>query len=135
MSSTKITYKGKTRNVPKKYVPDSLSASDKQKQVKSILKGEKRPTLESAKTRRSSHAAAFEKKYGYKVSETSKVAKNIIARPGIKKIMAKGRGAYYSGGSRPNQTSESWALARLASVVMNGPARKVDKDIWEQYKK
>jgi len=135
MSSTKISYKGKTRNVPKKYVPDSLSASDKQKQVKSILKGEKRPTLESAKTRRSSHAAAFEKKYGYKVSETSKVAKNIIARPGIKKIMAKGRGAYYGGGSRPNQTSESWALARLASVVMNGPARKVDKDIWEQYKK
>jgi len=133
--STKISYKGKTRNVPKKYVPDSLSASDKKKQVKSILKGEKRPTLESAKTRRSSHASAFEKKYGYKISETSKVSKNIISRAGIKKIMAKGRGAYYSGGSRPNQTSESWALARLASVIMNGPARKVDREIWEQYKK
>jgi len=133
--STKISYKGKTRNVPKKYVPDSLSASDKKKQVKSILKGEKRPKLESAKTRRSSHASAFEKKYGYKISETSKVSKNIISRAGIKKIMAKGRGAYYSGGSRPNQTSESWALARLASVIMNGPARKVDREIWEQYKK
>jgi len=133
--STKISYKGKTRNVPKKYVPDSLSASDKKKQVKSILKGEKRPKLESAKTRRSSHASAFEKKYGYKISETSKVSKNIISRAGIKKIMAKGRGAYYSGGSRPNQTSESWALSRLASVIMNGPARKVDREIWEQYKK
>ena len=133
--STKISYKGKTRNVPKKYVPDSLSASDKKKQVKSILKGEKRPKLESAKTRRSSHASAFEKKYGYKISETSKVSKNIISRAGIKKIMAKGRGAYYSGGSRPNQTAESWALSRLASVIMNGPARKVDREIWEQYKK
>ena len=53
---------------------------------------------------------------------------------GINKILDKGRGAYYSSGSRPNQTAQSWALARLASVVMNGPARKVDKDIWQKYK-
>ncbi len=47
----------------------------------------------------------------------------------------KGRGAYYSSGSRPNQTAESWAHSRLASVILNGPSRKIDKDIWEKYKK
>ena len=63
------------------------------------------------------------------------ISKNIISKTGIDKILAKGRGAYYSSGSRPNQTPESWARARLASVIMNGPARKVDIDIWNKYKK
>jgi len=49
--------------------------------------------------------------------------------------MEKGKAAYFSGGSRPNQTPSSWAYARLASVLTNGAARKVDKDIWEKYKK
>jgi len=48
--------------------------------------------------------------------------------------MDKAKGAYFSGGSRPNQTPSSWAYARLASVIMNGPARKIDKDIWVKYK-
>ena len=43
-------------------------------------------------------------------------------------------GAYYSSGSRPNVSARSWAYARLASVIMNGGARKVDKDIWDKYK-
>ena len=46
----------------------------------------------------------------------------------------KGMGAYYSGGSRPNQTPFSWGLARLASVIMGGNARKVDKKIWDEFK-
>jgi len=52
----------------------------------------------------------------------------------LKRIYKKGQGAYYSSGSRPNQTATSWALARLASVIMGGPARKVDNSIWEKYK-
>ena len=44
-------------------------------------------------------------------------------------------GAYYSSGSRPNQTPFSWGNARLASVIMGGPARKIDKKIWEKNKK
>ena len=43
-------------------------------------------------------------------------------------------GAYYSSGSRPNQTKHSWAYARLASVLMNGPARNYDNNIWIKYK-
>ncbi len=50
-------------------------------------------------------------------------------------LVSKGRGAYYSSGSRPNQTADSWARARLASVIMGGAARKVDQKLWDQYKK
>jgi hypothetical protein len=49
-------------------------------------------------------------------------------------IIKKGKGAYFSGGSRPNQNPFSWGLARLASVIMDGPARKVDQKIWDEYK-
>jgi hypothetical protein len=30
---------------------------------------------------------------------------------------------------------EQWARARLASVIMGGKARQVDKAIWDKYKK
>jgi hypothetical protein len=44
----------------------------------------------------------------------------------LQKIVQKGEGAYYSSGSRPNQTPQSWGLARLASALTNGKAAKVD---------
>jgi len=44
----------------------------------------------------------------------------------MKEIVRKGKGAYYSSGSRPNQTATSWARARLASALIGGPAAKVD---------
>ena len=50
----------------KKYVPGYLSSADKVKQIKSIEKGTPRPTLKSAKTKRSSHVINFENKFGYK---------------------------------------------------------------------
>ena len=45
--------------------------------------------------------------------------------------MNKGRGAYYSSGSRPNQSAESWGLARLASAITGGNASKIDYGILE----
>jgi len=118
----------------KKYVPDSLTAKDKVKQINSIKSGTDRPKLKSATTKRSSHVVKFEKKYGYKINELGKIYKNIISKTGTDKIIEKGMGAYYSSGSRPNVSARSWAYARLASVIMNGGARKVDKDIWDKYK-
>ena len=47
----------------------------------------------------------------------------------LEQIVNKGRGAYYSSGSRPNQTAESWGLARLASAVTGGNASIVDYHI------
>ena len=118
----------------KKYVPDSLSSSDKTKQIKSIKAKTDRPILKSAKTKRSSHVVNFENKYGYKINELTKVYKNIISKAGVDKIIDKGMGAYYSSGSRPNVSARQWAYARLASVIMGGGARAVDKDIWLKYK-
>lgn len=48
---------------------------------------------------------------------------------GLEQIVSKGRGAYYSSGSRPNQTAESWGLARLASAITGGKSSKVDYHI------
>ncbi len=118
----------------KKYVPKSLSAEDKKKQKKSIKEGTDRPKVDY-KTKRSSHVKKFEDKYGEKITNDSFISKNIISQTGIDQIMSKGRGAYYSAGSRPNTTATQWARARLASVITGGNARKVDKSIWEKYKK
>ena len=118
----------------KKYVPKSLSAEDKKKQKKSIKEGTDRPKVDY-KTKRSSHVKKFEDKYGEKITNDSFISKNIISQKGIDEIMSKGRGAYYSAGSRPNTTATQWARARLASVITGGNARKVDKAIWEKYKK
>ena len=47
----------------------------------------------------------------------------------LKKIVNKGQGAYYSSGSRPNQTPQSWGYARLASSLTAGKAATVDVNI------
>ncbi len=126
--------KDKKTGIPKKYVPKSLSEEDRKKQIESIKKGTKRPKVDFD-SKRSSFVVKFEKKYGYKINNFSRIDKEIISKKGIDLIMDKGRGAYFSGGSRPNQTPQSWSLARLASVIMGGKARKVDKDIWDKYKR
>jgi len=123
------------KKINKKYLPDSLTKADRAKQKKSIEEKKERPKVKSFKSKRSSHVERFEKRYGYKINNLTRISKEIISRTGINKILDKGMGAYYSAGSRPNQTARSWSLARLASVIMGGPARKVDMAIWEKYKK
>ena len=123
-----------SEKLPKKYVPDSLSKKDKAKQTKSIKEGTDRPKVKY-ETKRSSHVVAFEKKYGRKITDKQFIYNNILSKEGVSQIIKKGMGAYYSAGSRPNVTKEQWSLARLASVIMNGPARKVDAEIWNKYKK
>ena len=125
----------KAKNVPKTYVPSSLSAKDKKKQIDSILKGKDRPKVSTFKSKRSGWATKFEDKYGYKITETEKINKSLLKTKGQKEIIDKGQAAYYSSGSRPNQTPFSWGLGRLASVLMNGPSRKIDKKIWDKYKR
>ena len=127
--------KDKQTGINKTYVPKGLTKEDKKKQVESIKKGTDRPKLKSFQSKRSSWAEKFEKKYDFKISNKSRVTKEIITKTGYNKIVAKGMAAYYTSGSRPNQTPFSWGLARLASVIMGGPARKIDKTEWEKYKK
>jgi hypothetical protein len=50
----------------------------------------------------------------------------------LNQIVKKGEGAYYSSGSRPNQTPQSWGFARLASSLTAGKSAAVDYDILEK---
>ena len=136
MEKKKLRKVAKTKEgIPKKYLPKGLSPADRKKQLESIKKGTDRPKVKSVKSRKSSWIIKFEKKYNKKITDKDFIDKNILKKKGQEEILSKGRGAYYSGGSRPNQTAESWALARLASVIMNGKARTVDKKIWDKYKR
>ena len=124
----------KGKKVPKSYVPKGLTKEDKKKQIKSILEKKDRPKIDSFKSKRSGWASKFEKKYKHKITETEWIDKNLLKEKGQKEIIDKGMGAYYSSGSRPNQTPFSWGLGRLASVLMGGASRKIDKNIYDKYK-
>ena len=95
-----------TKKIKKEYVPSSLSASDRKKQIKSIKDKTERPKVKF-ESKRSSWVEKFESKFGYKINQKAKIAKEIISKEGIEQILSKGKGAYYSAGSRPNQTATS----------------------------
>ena len=131
------------KKIPSKYT-SGLSPSDKKKQTKSIKESRElykkgkfkdRPKLKSGKTKRSSHVVKFEKMYGTKINDKQYIVKNLISETGREAIIKKGKAAYASSGSRPNQTPFSWGLSRLASVLTFSNALKVDKDIVIRYGK
>jgi len=137
----KVTYKGETRDIPKRYLPDSLSKSERQAQIKSIFEGKERPKT-GVKERKSSWTVQFDKEYGEKLDGMKgKRSKSNIAKvtgipfKAIDEVYKKGEGAFYSSGSRPNQTPSSWARGRIYAYIMGGEkVRKADKDITEKYK-
>ena len=122
------------RKIPITYVPKGLSKSDKKKQIKSLKNHTRRPKLKSFKSHRSPWVKKFENRYGVKITDQNWINKNILKKKGQKEILAKGSSAYYTSGSRPNQTEFSWKYARLASVLLKGPAYKIDKSIYDKYK-
>jgi hypothetical protein len=124
-----------------KYVPKSLSESDKKKQIKSIESKtiKPRPKLKSYKSKPSQYTLAFNKKYGEKLKNMKggKSKSNISKVTGIPKkaldeVYDRGLGAYKSG-SRPNVTANQWAMARVYSYIMGGKTRQVDKAITKKY--
>jgi len=137
----KVTYKGETRNIPKRYLPDTLKGKDRQKQIKSIFEEKDRPKTK-VKERKSSWTIQFDKEYGDKLDEMKgKRSKSNIAKitgiplKAVNEVYKKGEGAYYSSGSRPNQTASSWARGRLYAYIMGGDkVRKADQDITDKYK-
>ena len=83
-----------------------------------------------------SYKNKFNKKYkqdknkSNSIKEISKLTGYKIS--GLKKIVEKGEGAYFSNPAsvRPSVSSpEQWGIARLYSAVMNGKARKFDKNL------
>ena len=127
-------------SMPYRYVPKTLSRRDRIRQRKSIQKSRKlykkgvyfsRPKLKSYKHRSSSHTRRAEEMYHVqKIKPSRELARATrCTQKSLEKIVNKGRGAYYSSGSRPNQTAESWGLARLASAITGRNAAKVDYHI------
>ena len=115
-----------------KYVA-GLKGKELRAQKRSIREGTVRPKVKGFRSRRSKWVKQFEERYGTKISDDKFTSKHIMSQKGIDKVLDKGRGAYYSSGSRPNQTPASWARARLASVIMGGPALKYDHKIAKRH--
>jgi hypothetical protein len=140
--------KNKTRKVPHKislrYKPKRLSKKDSEivsselkKSIRAYKKGKyhTRKRVKSFKSKESKHIKNAKKIYDLdKVLPNKELAKKTKCRvDGLKKIVSKGQGAYFSSGSRPNQTPHSWGIARLASSVTGGKSSIVDRHIIEEY--
>ena len=129
--------------VPRRYLPSLNEIKDKQKQVKMLMKSRKeykkgnfftRKKLKSYKSKPSNHVTDARKIYNIQnVAPNKELAKKTgCSLSALKQIVRKGQGAYYSSGSRPNQTSQSWGLARLASSITAGKSAAVDYNILEK---
>ena len=89
----------------------------------------------SFKSQKSAHVVEFEEKYGISINDKKGVYKSTGITPKAQdEIISKGMGAFYSSGSRPNQSAQSWALATLASVILKHGAYKVDRHILIEHK-
>jgi hypothetical protein len=145
--------------IPKRYIPSILSKSlrkaygyryavnrlkrDTVRQRRAIIRSRKayqkgiyvnRPHIASFINKKSPHVFRATNLYGVpSMAPTPTLAKATGCRQSaLKKIIKKGEGAFYSSGSRPNQTPQSWAYARLGSSLTGGPSSQVDYKILEK---
>jgi len=129
--------------IPIRYFPKSLKKSDRKKQLSEIKKSRKmykqhkyytRKNVKSFVSKPSKHIANAQRIYGVeKIRPTRELAqKSGCSLSALRKIVNKGQGAFYSSGSRPNQTAQSWGNARLASSLTGGKAAAVDFAIIEE---
>ncbi len=126
-----------------RYLPKRLTKRDKKKQARQLIKSRRfykkgiyhsRPKIKSFKSKKSHFITEAEKIYNVnKIGATDELAKATgCSKESLAKIINKGEGAYYSSGSRPNQTAQSWGIARLASSITAGKAAAVDYKILEE---
>jgi DNA-binding Xre family transcriptional regulator len=125
-----------------RYLPKRLTRKDRKVQSKMLLKSRRlykkgqyytRKAVPSFKSKKSNHIIKAEKMYKVsKIGATTELARATgCSKEALAKIINKGEGAYYSSGSRPNQTAQSWGIARLASSITSGKAAAVDFNILE----
>ncbi len=129
--------------IPIRYLPLRLTKKDKKKQIKMLLRSKKlyqnkkyytRKKLSSYQSKPSKHIIKARKIYNVNKIIPNKELSNATGCTisSLRKIVKKGQGAYFSSGSRPNQTAQSWGLARLASAITGGKSAAVDYDILEK---
>ena len=126
-----------------RYVPRSLTPQDRRRQL-SMLKNSRnlykkgkfytRKKLASFTSVPSKHVTKALRLYSLEhiVPGPEMVKATGCPRRVLEGIVKKGEGAYYSSGSRPNQTAQSWAYARLASAMTGGPASVIDYHLVSQ---
>lgn len=133
----------KMKKINLKYLPKKLTKRDKKRQSRMLIQSRKmykkgkyytRKRVASFQSKKSPHIAKAEKIYNVKkIGATPALAKATgCSTTALAKIINKGAGAYYSSGSRPNQTPQSWGVARLASAITAGKASIVDYHILEK---
>lgn len=124
------------------YIPKTLSKKDQAKQKRELLKSREwykqgqyytRKRINTFHSKPSRHI--LKAREVYKIDtitpSTDLAKKTKCSLSSLEKIVNKGRGAYFSSGSRPNQTAESWGLARLASAITGGNSSAIDYSILE----
>ena len=129
--------------IPVRYVPNKITRADKQKQIAMLIKSRKlykqhkyftREKIASYKSKTSKHILNARKIYNI---QNVKPGKELARKTGctlsaLKEIVGKGKAAYFSSGSRPNQTAFSWAVARLTSSLTGGKSASVDFNILDK---
>jgi DNA-binding Xre family transcriptional regulator len=126
-----------------RYLPKKLLKKDKIIQANELLKSRKlykkgkyykRKSVKSFQSKKSKFISKVKNIYNIdKIVIDNKLANATgCTKKALSKIVNKGEGAYYSSGSRPNQTARSWGLARLASAITSGKAAAVDFDILQK---
>ena len=128
--------------IPQNYVPQHLSSKSKKKAAGELKKSQReynkgnyhtRKKIKGFKNRKTSWSSKVIEIYDLDKNKPINInvlgKKTKCKRAALEKIIKKGQGAYYSSGSRPNQTAHSWGNARLYSAISGGPAAKVDRHI------
>lgn len=132
-----------TKKYPVKYLPKRFTQREKQVQATELRKSQRlykqnkyhtRRTIKSYISKPSPHVQRAKTLYRVdKIGPTDELAKATgCTKEALDQIIAKGEGAYFSSGSRPNQTAQSWGIARLASAITAGKAAAVDYNILEK---
>lgn len=90
-------------------------------------------TDEGQETHRSSHAAAFERKYGRQAHDVADAAKLTgIPKKILDEVYARGLAAWQTG-HRPGASQHAWGLARVYSFATGGPtSRTADRNLAEE---
>jgi len=133
----------KVSAIPIRYLPFRLSRKDQKRQITGLRKSRRlykkgiykaRPFLSSFHNKPSNHIVKARQLYHI---ENMGIGGELARKTGcsvgaLREIVKKGEGAFYSSGSRPNQTARSWGFARLASSLTGGKSAAVDYGILER---
>lgn len=135
---------------PIRYLPPSLTKTQKKRQAQFLQKSRKaykkgiyyirnqgpnRIKTYNTLGQKSKHLRTV--KQVYRIDGPIRIDQELMRKTGcskkaLEKIVNKGEGAYYSSGSRPNQTAQSWGYARLASAITGQKAAVVDYSIIDE---